>query len=536
MKRFLLLTTQLISTVLIFAVVSVSALQGQKRRQVSTPTVDEAREALSVGDLKRAEVLLETAIASQPSAEVCDLLGIVRDQQNRDKEAEQLYLQALKLNPGLLNARNNLGNHYLKTGRVDDAVKEFQLVLKRDPLHAEANYNLGLVYLQTGAYNQSIAHLEKTIKSTGADLSILLILLEANIKAKRDKGVSQILSQLYSVADNDGKLHFTVGLTLARNGLYEKAAEAFRFTSEKQPQTFEVLYNLGIALYNADKFEEAEKALASAADIKPEIPEVHFRLGLVFSALGDSAGAVEEFKHTIERNPKHTEAHFLMGEEYYKRNAMQAAYDSYEKAVELDPKKPLYHLKLGNACFKLFKYARAEQAYRQLLELTDPKQVEVNYLIGYSLRSQGKLNEAIPFFQKELEYKEKHFESMANLGYLNVELGNFEEAEKYLKATLELKPTHSESYFDLGRMYVKQRKYPEAIELLQKAISFKPDYTQAHYQLFLSYTRTGQKEKADKELEIFKRLEEEDKRERDERERRQRTIDNAASQTEGKQR
>lgn len=67
---------------------------------------------------------------------------------------------------------------------------------------------------------------------------------------------------------------------------------------------------------------------------------------------------------------------------------------------------------------------------------------------------------------------------------------------------------------------MRQRKYAEAQAALQRAIDLKPDYTQAHYQLFLAYTRSGQKGLAEKEPELFKALEEEDKREQALRQRR----------------
>lgn len=486
--------------------------------------IGEARQALINNDVARAESLLEELMKARPSADACNLLGVVRDQQNRAAEAEELYLRALKLNPALLSARNNLANNYLKRGRAEDAIKQLKLVVQSDRDHAEANFNLGLVYAKQGQFKLAITHLERTRKQAGAQLQVLFLLLESYAAAKDEAGTVRIAAEIFKLPDEDGRIHFTAGLVLARSGLYERAAEAFRYTVERQPKAFEAYYNLGLALYNIDKLEEAEKALAAAADINPDEADVHYRLGLVFSARGDLKGAVEEFKHTVERNPKHHEAYFLMGEEYFKRDAVTPAYNAYLKAVELAPDKAVYHIRLGNVCFKLFKYARAEEAYRKVLELSDPKQIEVHYLIGYALRSQGKLAEAIPLFQKELEYHPKHTDSFANLGFAHLELGNFAEAEKSLRAALALNDNNSEAHFDLGRLMVRQKRYEEGISELTRAITLKPDYTQAHYQLFLAYTRTSQKEKADKELAIFQKLEEEDKRERDERERRQREV------------
>ena len=47
----------------------------------------------------------------------------------------------------------------------------------------------------------------------------------------------------------------------------------------------------------------------------------------------------------------------------------------------------------------------------------------------------------------------------------------------------------------------------EAATRLQRVIERNPTHTQAHYQLFLAYSRLKQTDKAQTELEEFKRLE-----------------------------
>ncbi|MCS6886166.1 MAG: tetratricopeptide repeat protein [Acidobacteriota bacterium] len=476
----------------------------------------EAIRALSEGRAVEAEQLLRPVAENRPSAEVYDLLGIACDQQGKLVEAEKLFLKALKLRPAYLNARNNLGNNLLRQGRVQEALRQFEAVVRMRPNHPEANYNLSLLYLQLGQRRKAQQHFRRL--GEAADLQVLFLGLE--IALATGDGIDSSLERIYRLDDRDGKVHFTAGLALARRGHYDRAVEAFKYTLERQKDVFEVHYNLGLALYNLGKLEEAEAAFTTAAQLKPELAEVHYRLGLVLSALGDTEAAIEEFTHAVEREQK-ADYYFLLGDEYYKRNSLKAALENYEKAIALDSSKAAYHLKLGHVCFKLFKYSRAEEAYRRVAELADPSKVEVNYLIGYALRSQGKLAESIGYFEKQLELSGKHFESLANLGYIKVELGEYEQAQKYLEEALKVRRS-PEVLYDLGRMYLKRREFAVAIDYLNQALTLKPDYTQARYQLFLAYSRAGRKDEAERELAIFKKLEEEDKRERDERERLQR--------------
>ncbi|HSF32859.1 MAG TPA: tetratricopeptide repeat protein, partial [Candidatus Tectomicrobia bacterium] len=66
------------------------------------------------------------------------------------QQAIHYYRQALALNPGLIEAHNNLGNLYIREQRVAAAIGEFQAALAHDPQYAIARNNLGSAYVMLG--------------------------------------------------------------------------------------------------------------------------------------------------------------------------------------------------------------------------------------------------------------------------------------------------------------------------------------------------------------------------------------------------
>jgi Flp pilus assembly protein TadD len=62
--------------------------------------------------------------------------------------------------------------------------------------------------------------------------------------------------------------------------------------------------------------------------------------------------------------------------------------------------------------------------------------------------------------------------------------------------------------YDLGRLLVRARRYDEALTFLKRGAELSPDDPGVHYQLFLVYSRVKEKPDADRELALFKRLEE----------------------------
>lgn len=78
-------------------------------------------------------------------------------------QAEDLYRQALELDPYLAIAYTNLGNIYFR--KQDDVAAErmYLRALDIDPRQAEAQYNLGYVLLERGEPSKAIVHLKQAI-------------------------------------------------------------------------------------------------------------------------------------------------------------------------------------------------------------------------------------------------------------------------------------------------------------------------------------------------------------------------------------
>jgi Flp pilus assembly protein TadD len=96
-----------------------------------------------------------TAIAWQkddpaPSEQPLLNLAILLQHRNQSAEAEQLLEQAAKIAPKEPRIHENLGQVYLRTGRVPDAVKEFAAALALAPENPRYHYLLGQAYRREG--------------------------------------------------------------------------------------------------------------------------------------------------------------------------------------------------------------------------------------------------------------------------------------------------------------------------------------------------------------------------------------------------
>ena len=74
-----------------------------------------------------------------------------------------------------------------------------------------------------------------------------------------------------------------------------------------------------------------------------------------------------------------------------------------------------------------------------------------------------------------------------------------------------LSPSTPPKHYDLGRLLVRLKRYDEAVTVLEYAATLTSTDPGIHYQLFTAYSRLKRKGDADRELEMFKRLEAERK-------------------------
>src|SRR5918999_3369717 len=94
-------------------------LSGLVAAQVDSTTdhLQRAADLISKGELSRAEAQLNLVFKREPrEANALNLLGVIRAQQERPGEAEQLFLRAIESNKSLFGAYLNIGQLYLQKG------------------------------------------------------------------------------------------------------------------------------------------------------------------------------------------------------------------------------------------------------------------------------------------------------------------------------------------------------------------------------------------------------------------------------------
>ncbi len=126
------------------------------------------------GRFKLAEFELDSLLSSgYESAQVYSAFGFVSYQSGRTEEAINYLNEALKLDPGNVNAMNSLGYVLAEEGRnLQKALQLCRTAVEKKPENAAYLDSLGWVYFKLGRISEARATLRKALSYSGGNKEI----------------------------------------------------------------------------------------------------------------------------------------------------------------------------------------------------------------------------------------------------------------------------------------------------------------------------------------------------------------------------
>jgi tetratricopeptide (TPR) repeat protein len=299
---------------------------------------------------------------------------------------------------------------------------------------------------------------------------------------------------------------------------------------ERDPKNFNAIRKLCEFLVREGRSDEALDCLQRATRLNPEDGEVHHLLGTTEEKSDNPLEAVREYQRAAELDPSE-ENIFDWGTELLKHRALQPANVVFLKGNRLFPKSVRMLVALGVSWYAQGSYDRATQCLANASDLA-PNDATPYLFMGRMLGAEiNPSDEAVAKLARFSQLQPD--DALANY-YFGLALlkqaaaaGNDDQersalVESLLQKAVQLDPKLGDGFLQLGTVYSRRTDYSRAIAAYQKAVTANPDLEQtiaeAHYRLSQMYIRTGDKAKAQEELqvhdELTKKLKEDTERDR----------------------
>ena len=116
-------------------------------------------------NIKEAKNLYLKVIEIDPNHEDAhNNLGIIFSNSGDLEKAKSCYEKALIINPKNFNAYNNIGNIFKELGDIENAINNYEKAIKFNQKHLNAHNNLGLIFYDLGEYVKAIYYFKEAVK------------------------------------------------------------------------------------------------------------------------------------------------------------------------------------------------------------------------------------------------------------------------------------------------------------------------------------------------------------------------------------
>lgn len=281
---------------------------------------------LVVGNMKQAQIALETAVKINPSlSESRTNLGNIYLQQERIDDAIYEYKSALKLNRNDAGTHNNLGNAYTKRGQLNDAISEYSAAINLDTNFIDAYKNLAVVYCEKKMYLKAIAKLQQALIRSPRNPELYLQLGEVYRQKKNFK--QAVIEYKKSLGYNRKNAEAYLGLALCYKelALIEQEIGAYKKALAIEPEMVAALTNLGNAYFGKQKFDEAVAYYKQAISLRPGEALLYYNIGAAYSNKKDNKQAIESYLKAVEISPELGDAHYGLAYCFYNTKDYQSS-------------------------------------------------------------------------------------------------------------------------------------------------------------------------------------------------------------------
>ncbi|MBC8286107.1 MAG: tetratricopeptide repeat protein [Nitrospinae bacterium] len=201
-------------------------------------------------------------------------LSSVYNQKGLYDQAVSLLEQAVQENitssdPGFALARLNLGELYGKTGKIADAITEWEAALKIDPSLLPAHFNLGTAYMMTGKLESAENAFKHCLKLNSRYEPALFNLAKVYQMQEKWDESTQLFKVFLEVTGPRPSAFTQIGFNFNRQSDWKNAQIYFEKSVSLQPDNINVRIYLAEALASLGHKEKAKEHLQAASNPNP---------------------------------------------------------------------------------------------------------------------------------------------------------------------------------------------------------------------------------------------------------------------------
>jgi tetratricopeptide (TPR) repeat protein len=396
-----------------------------------------------LGRFDEARKFFEAGLKQEPHNISCLFnVGFIEQRQGNNARAEQLFQEALRVNPNFPEALLELANLRITSKKFEEAAELLRRYVRVSRQPAAGYYKLAMV--------------ERSLHQTEA--------------AQRDLGVFQTLSKdvssgpypyqhLFDYLDNRSGLAPQARTQQDLNQLIEQIQQ-----HPDQPQD---LYLLAETYLKLGKREEAQKAVAQLDELSAGDYRTQTGVGVLLARYHLYDDAIQHFQRALRANPDSDDVKFDLVDAYFRKGLYTQALEAAGQVSVAGQQDDAFLALLGDIQAHLGDTARASEIFRDAIRRNPDNDQYYLSLTLVELR-QNDVRGAEETLQKGLARIPSSGKILWGLGIVSALEGKTPQAAERLERAVDLLPEWSGSYSTLGVFYYQTGEIAKAREVLNR--------------------------------------------------------------------
>ncbi|MFK2878729.1 tetratricopeptide repeat-containing sulfotransferase family protein [Rhodanobacter hydrolyticus] len=326
---------------------------------------------------------------------------------------------------------------------------------ERYPEHSASWQTLGATLNVQGRSTDAVEVLRRAVALSPWDAVAHVALGDSLMALQEPAEATESYSRACTRKPDFVDAHFKLGNALATQLRYGEAIEAYERVLAMRPDFSEAHANLGFTRMSAGDYVKAEPHLRNALLKYPGGASLHNALGVVLYGLKRMDEAADSFRRVVALTPQDAEGHANLGNALRELGAYAEAEVQYRQAIAIDDRFARAYVDLGGLQYQLEHFAEAEQTFRRMLHCK-PNDLDACNNLGRSIHRQGRLDEALAWYEKAAAIDTESVEAYFNLASLRRFSPGDVEIERMEKLVAKL-PSRTENsriryWFTMGKM------------------------------------------------------------------------------------
>ncbi len=194
---------------------------------------------------------------------------------------------------------------------LDRALVELEDSLMVDADRAEAHMTLGSVYVDRQRFDDAEAAYRTALRLNPRFGPAVVNLSDLYRLQGRDAEGERVLVDFLSRNPEEGVVHHSLGLLLARERRYDEAIHELAIAAELRPDDPRYAYVLGVGLQSIGRVDEAAEVFENALELHPYDPELLYALASIHAQAGNVSAAAQYAGRLAEVRPEDPEIQVL---------------------------------------------------------------------------------------------------------------------------------------------------------------------------------------------------------------------------------